>query len=642
MALSTRPNGRFLVALSLTTSLLLANSPLSFAGPGDTNSTNYGENVAGGTYYNTTGNRTTFTNNGNMIVGAGTTVRGLEVNNNGDLTGNGGHLHFDARGGVMRVDGTIDASAALGQNGAYLGNGGKVTIDAGALVQNGNIFANGLNGGTIVFNVGQLTVDPGSRIEALATGANALPGQININATGQVTIPNGAVIDASGNYVGGYNANVIQISGSVVNLDGVVMANGLSAGAKGGAIGIYGSEIALGSNAKVTANGAEGGQGGAINVAATEKIAISSGAEITANGGLGASGGAVLVGAALDSSGNVGLLTKSVENNGLIAANGGDGDSGVDAGNGGVVVVLASNSVSNTGRISADGGNGFNGYNPSNGGNGGKVGYGSDGDVGNSGRITANGGNGGTNPNVEQGPVSETQDEHGNVSYQQVSLGQNGGRGGNGGEVRVAFNTNIRNDGSIEVVGGNGGNGQEAQANETDYQGQPVHQYALAGNGGDAGNGGKVLFHGEPGQDVLNNVNVNGGSGGQGGNASTSSACGCATPGAGGACGAPGEIHVTPKPPCAGGGTCSPPPKPPENPLFPLYPKEYGTLGDTLPPNAGNVLSYNRSIFLARSPLPIIQKKTPPAPPPPPPAKIMLVKPKPKPPQKKVPVRGYW
>lgn len=579
MALFNRPTGRLTVAISLAASMLFANLPLSIAAPGDTNSTNYGENVAGGTYFNTAGNRTTFTNNGNMIVGAGSTVRGLEVNNSGDLTGNGGHLHFDAQGGVLRVDGTIDASAALGANGAYLGNGGKVTIDAGALVQNGNIFASGLNGGVIVTNVGQLTVGPNARIEALATGVNALPGQVNLNSTGQVTIPNGAVIDASGNYIGGYNANVIQISGSIVNLDGVVMANGLGAGSNGGTVGIYGSEIAVGSNAKVTANGA-------------------------------------------------------------------DGDSGIDAGNGGTVAVVATNRVSNAGRISANGGNGFNGYSPSNGGNGGVVSYGSDtATVSNDGQLTANGGHGGTNPNVEQGPVSETVDEHGNVSYQQVSLGQNGGRGGNGGEVRVAFNTSIANNGTIEVVGGNGGNGQEAQANETDYQGQPVHQYALAGNGGDAGNGGKVFFHGEPGQDVLNNVNVNGGSGGQGGNASTSSACGCATPGVGGACGSPGEIHVTPKPPCAGGGNCSPPPNPPnppENPLFPLYPKEYGTLGDTLPPNVGNVLNYNRSIFLARSPLPIIQKKTPPAPPPAPPAKIMLVKPKPKPPQKKVPVRGYW
>jgi hypothetical protein len=83
-----------------------------------------------------------------------------------------------------------------------------------------------------------------------------------------------------------------------------------------------------------------------------------------------------------------------------------------------------------------------------------------------------------------------------------------------------------------------------------------------------------------------------------------------------------------------------PPPPPPTPPLFPPYPKEYPRLGDTLPPGINQVLNYNRSIFLARAPLPIIQKRTPPPPvvvPPPAP-----VKPKPKPPQKKATVRGYW
>lgn len=589
MAMFPRPTGRLTVTISLAVSLLLGSMPLSFAGPGDTNSTNFGENVAGGTFFNTAGNRTTFTNNGNITVGAGTTVRGLEVNNTGDLTGNGGHLHFNAQGGLMRVDGTINASAAMDGSGAYLGNGGKVTIDAGALIQNGNIFANGLNGGIIVTNVGQLTVGPNARFEALATGAYALPGQINLNATGAVTIPNGAVIDASGNYIGGYNANVIQISGSIVNLDGVVLANGLSEGVKGGNIGIYGSEIAVKSNAKIQANGANTGDGGMIDVASTQKTSVASGAEITANGG-----------------------------NGL---------RGIHAGNGGIIQVRSGKTLINDGIISANGGHGFNGWHPSNGGNGGWVEFAGD-KVENNGHLTANGGNGGTNPFVVRGSV---------VNGQQTSVGQSGGNGGNGGTVVIAHQTSISGNGGIEAKGGDGGNGQEAIA---DAYG--VHQVARAGNGGDAGFGGLVRFYGDPGQDVLNNVNVNGGSGGSGGKASIASNCGCATPGANGACGDPGQIEIIAKPPCSGGGDCSPTP-PGTPPLFPLYPKEYGSLGDTLPPNAGNVLSYTRSIFLARSPLPIIQKKkVAPPPPPPAPAKIMLVKPKPKPVQKKVPVRGYW
>ncbi|WP_373531176.1 hypothetical protein [Vampirovibrio sp.] len=592
-----RTTGRLTAAVSLAASLLLGSMPVSLAGPGDTNSTNVGANVANGTFFNTAGDKTTFTNNGgNITVGAGTTVRGLEVNSAGNLTGNGGHLHFDAQGGVMRVDGTINASAAMGSNGAYLGNGGKVTIDAGALVQNGNIFANGLNGGIITVNVGQLTVGPNARFEALTTGAYALPGQINLNATGEVTIPNGAVLDASGNYIGGYNANVIQISGSVVNLDGVVIANGLSAGAKGGNIGIYGSEIAVKSNAKIMANGANTGDGGMVEVISTDKTTVESGAEITANGGKGLSG--------------------------------------VVAGNGGIVGVGSAKTLRNDGVISANGGNGHNGYNPSNGGEGGLVVFAGD-TVEHNGQLAANGGHGGTNAFPSRGTV---------VNGQQVSVGQNGANGGNGGAVLVAHRTSISGTGSIEAKGGNGGNGQEAIADANH-----AHQTARGGNGGDAGFGGLVRFHGDPGQTIINNVNVNGGSGGQGGYASVASDCGCATPGAGGACGAPGQIEIVAKPPCSGGADCSPTPPQqipgnpttPISPLFPLYPKEYGNLGDTLPPNAGNVLSYTRSIFLARSPVPIIRKKVV-VPPPQPPAKIMVVQPQPKPVQKKVPVRGYW
>lgn len=684
--------GRWTVALTLAASLLFSNMPLALAGPGDTNSTNFGGNVAGGNYYNTAGSKTTFTNNGNINVGAGTTVRGLEVDGGGNLTNNGGHLHFETPG-TVRIDGTVNASAVM-NGGAFLGNGGTVTINAGALIQNGNILVPGLNGGIVTTNVGNLTMGPNAVIDARGLGVNGMSGQVNLNATGNVTIPNGAVIDGSGNYIGGYNANVIQISGSIVNLDGVVTANGLDQGASGGAIGVYGSEIKIASNGKIQANGAEGGQGGGINIAATNSIHTEAGSEISANGGNGANGGTVLMGTAFDASGNPLVITKNVQtdgsitanggmatgtlnagmggtigviadntltnngqilanggdadsgnlagqggviavggrlgllNNGQVSANGGNGGSGVDAANGGRVLAVSDVNNVNNGQISANGGHGFNGYMPSNGGEGGLVEFKGD-TVENNGQLTANGGNGGTNPDVERGPV---------VDGYQVSLGQDGGHGGNGGAVVVSYNTGISNKGSIEVKGGNGGAGQEAIA---DTQG--AQQVALAGNGGNGGYGGLVKFYGEPGPDVLNNVNVNGGTGGQGGAATVQSDCGCATPGSKGACGAPGQIVTVPKPPVCTGGKCAPPPPNSPPPLFPLYPKEYTTLGDTLPPNAGNVLSYTRSIFLARSPLPIIKKKEP-IPPPPPPAKVMVVKPKPqpKPPQKKVPVRGYW
>lgn len=662
MAQFPRTTGRWTVATFLAASLLVSNLPLSYAGPGDTNSTNYGENVVGGTYYNTAGNQTTFTNANGLTVGAGTTVRGLEVNGAGQLTNNGGHLHFDAPNGTIRVDAgsTIDAGAIF-RDGAFQGNGGTISFNAGALVLNGNILVPGLNGGTIVTSVGSMTVGPDARLDATSTALGAMPGQIKLNSTGLMEIKNGAVIDASGNYIGGYNAGVIEISGSIVNLDGIVMANGLN-GSQGGNIGIFGSEIKLGSNAKVMANGSEGGEGGVIVAAASNSMKADAGSVISANGGQGANGGTVVVGALPDNAGNPVIVTRNIQtdgvitanggdasltaaagsggniavvstqstiNNGQISANGGNGFRTVNAGNGGIVVAGSNGTAVNNGVISANGGQGYNGWQPSRGGEGGLVAFAGN-TVENNGRLTANGGNGGSNPNIVRGSV---------VNGTQNSVGEDGADGGNGGAVLIDFNTSISNKGSIEVTGGNGGNGQEALA---DANG--AHQIAYGGNGGNAGYGGLVRFYGQPGQDVLNNVNVNGGSGGQGGVASVKSDCGCATPGSKGACGAPGQIEVLPKPPCTG-GSCSPTPPPgtpPTTPLYPLYPKEYSSLGDTLPPNAGNVLSYTRSIFLARSPLPIIQKKTPPAPPVQPPAKIMVVKPKPKPPQKKVPVRGYW
>lgn len=526
-----RNAGRRIASLALAASLILSGLPAALAGVGDVNSVNDGPNVAGGTYYNTVDGKTTFTNSGGsgLYVKAGDTVTGLEVGSNGALTNNGGHIHFDIPGQVVRLDGNINVSGIL-KDGAYLGNGGKVTIDSAFLYQNGQIYANGINGGMIQFNVTNMT-EMGSNASIEAKGFTGTGGVVKINPDmanpGAIVIHKGAVVDTSGAVIGTYNTNLIQMNGSIVNLDGVLMANGLMPGQ----------------------------QGGKIDISATDSIKIGP--------------------------------------NGQLLANGADG---------------------------------INGYNPTSGGNGGEISVSTEKNLDNDGLIAANGGNGGTNPAVERGPVSN--DEAGNP--QQVSLGQDGGHGGNGGTIKVSFKGSMTNNGMIEVKGGNGGNGQEAFADEPG-----VHQIASGGTGGNGGTGGKVHFNGIPTQDVLNNVNVSGGSGGQGGAAATQSDCGCATPGTKGACGAPGEITMTPHKPKT-------PPDTPNNPLYPLYPKEYPRLGDTLPNNTPQVLNYNRSIFLARAPLPIIQKKTPPPPPPAPVKPPVVPKPKPKPPQKKVPVRGYW
>ncbi|MBX2860999.1 MAG: hypothetical protein KTR14_07180 [Vampirovibrio sp.] len=158
-----------LMSVSLALSIGLSGSLPVFAAPGDVNSVNDGQTVSGGTYYNTAGDKTTFVNSGSggLWVPPDATVVGLEVNGIGgnpseNLTGNGGHLHFYAPGSVIRVDGTVDVRGLTG-SGYATANGGRVTMDAQYIYQNGNIWADGTNGGAIVFNTVSVVFEPGSQ-----------------------------------------------------------------------------------------------------------------------------------------------------------------------------------------------------------------------------------------------------------------------------------------------------------------------------------------------------------------------------------------------------------------------------------------------------------------------------------------------
>jgi hypothetical protein len=520
-----RHAGRWTVSLALAVSLGFSTVAPVFA---DVNTVNDGPNINGGTYDNTPGGVTTFVNSAHsgLYLKAGDVVTGREVDAANLLpTGNGGNIHINAPGQMVRLDGDINVSGII--NGGNLGNGGRVTIDAGALYQNGQIFANGTNGGLIQMNVNSMNMGPNAQIDA--RGLNGAGGVVDINATGMVTIPHGAIVDSSGTVIGNYNTNVIQVKGGIVNLDGILQAKGLNPGDNGGKVAIY----------------------------ATDSLKIGS-----------------------------------------------------------------------TGQLIANGADGSNGYNPSNGGDGGMVLVSANKNLDNDGLIAANGGHGGTNPDTAVGPVETVIDGAGNTVKQQVSNGQDGGNGGNGGQVEVYFKNQMTNNGAIEVKGGDGGDGQVAYAGD-----HGVHQIANGGNGGNGGDGGFVKFFGNPSQAVIDHVNFQGGEGGQGAAATVQSACGCATPGVSGACGKPGGYSVTPY---------TPPPTPPTPPLYPPYPREYTRLGDTLPGATTQVLNYNRSIFLARAPLPVIKKKEIPPPPPPvviPPAPKKVT---PKPAPKRVPVRGYW
>ncbi|HEY9687366.1 MAG TPA: hypothetical protein V6C52_10355 [Coleofasciculaceae cyanobacterium] len=616
---SRRNAGRWATSAALAASLLISNLPLALAAPGDVNSTNDGQVVQGGMYYNTQNNWTTFQNSAGtgLHVQTGSTVYGREVsdaaNPAASMTGNGGNILFNAPGQVVRIDGNIDANGIMGQSGALVGNGGHVRIESAFLYQNGQIYANGVNGGQVQFNVGGMTMGPNAAISAQGVGGAG--GVVGINASGAVDIAKGAIIDTSGAVIGNYNTNVIAIQGGLVNLDGILMANGLNPGQQGGKVDV-----------RTT--------GGATPISEVAML-------------------------------NAPQLISAAERQALI-----NRDAQLRATKNGSIQVGAD------GQMTANGSDGVVGNNPTDGGNGGLVNLVASAELNNDGLITANGGNGGTNPDVARGTVSrfykgqelftdqngtyvlKGQDGQGNpvytdewgspisvnpadlnAAYVQHSIGQNGGNGGDGGTVLVRYGTTATSNGAIEVVGGNGGDGQMAVA---DAQGPEFPaQIAQGGNGGNGGTGGYVELIGGvgaklPSASTLANINVNGGSGGYGGSADTKNDCGCEIPGSNGACGAPGKItyRVDEKPS-----------EKPPTPLFPPYPKEYPRLGDALPGRQSPVLSYTKSIFLARAPLPVIQKRQPP------PKKVMFTQivpapatpaPKPQPPQKKKVVRGFW
>lgn len=86
-------------------------------------------------------------------------------------------------------------------------------------------------------DVGSLTQTANGRIQAM--GASDAGGQITLRAQNVVDLRQGSVIDASGHVIGLVNPALIRIEGALVNVEGVVRANGVqwnNLGSSGGAI----------------------------------------------------------------------------------------------------------------------------------------------------------------------------------------------------------------------------------------------------------------------------------------------------------------------------------------------------------------------------------------------------------------------
>lgn len=454
------------LALSLTVTL----APLSYA-LNPTNSTQDGRIIQGGTYYNTADSATTFINSqaGGLWLKAGSTLRGLEVNSSGGLTSNGGTLHLYAPDNVVRVDGNIDVSAIRNGQGADLGNGGKVFIDSGYLFQNGNIYANGVNGGLVQANVGAMTLGQGAQIQA--KGSTGAGGTVAINSAGPVDLRRYSIIDTSGKVVGSLDSNLINIEGSLVNNEGTLRADGIDS--RGGSIRLVASGQSPYQDIKDTLQSATmnpPGDNSTPTITAQDRIYLLQ----RTKGLIDNHEGQVFL--SKDTSSTTPAFISNLSANGT----GGDVDANNDysqspaprAGDGGNISLLAMQGIQNLGNIRANGAMGASGNNPVNGGNGGTISFVSQGGIDNAqGRLETNGGIGGSSTGATAGgrggdgglivfSYNGAMTNTGGI-YGDGALGGNGsnpGHGGNGGLIVLSGDSNPTGNGSMDVIARPGGN----------------------------------------------------------------------------------------------------------------------------------------------------------------------------------------
>lgn len=576
MKLVTASADRFSALVSLMMLGITALSiPVASAAPGDVNSINDGRDIQSGTYFNTPGSRTTFqnSNGGGLWLHSGDLARGLESDINKTPTGNGGTFYLRAPGNVVRLDGTIDVSAV--RNGSlYTGNGGKVFIDSGYLFQNGNIFANGVNGGLVQLNVGGLTMSGSAKTTAQGFGGNG--GAITINSTGTVDLQTTAQLDTSGKVMGTIDTNVINIEGSAINNQGILRANGMTGTdlkPDDGDAAVMTANPQLANN-PVPGPITEGS--GTGNTAVMQNILFATPPSADFRGGtirLIAAGQTNSTATIINNADSQMLSSTDKSNlnnrnNQIVQFNEGDvfnrGNLQADgtlSKNGGTIIVGAARNIINSTTIHANGADGIDGFfdangNGGNGGNGGTIVLTALGRISNTGTIQANGGKG---ARAQSQSLSTSTGQDANLTVTGV-----GGTGGQGGVVALSSDTAtpMNNSGSIQAIGGQGGLG--GHANTFDLEGatstnpNPVAKATSnAGKGGTGGQGGLILFSGNGNPTGGGAVLANGGQGGRGGNAwadaqafsntGTPSAIATANGGAGGSGGATGTV-IAPAP----------------------------------------------------------------------------------------------
>lgn len=524
-----------LFPVSMALSISLFASPLSWAGPGDLNSINTGRDIQGGTYFNTPGSRTTFqsSNGGSLWLHSGDLVRGLETDANKIPDGNGGTLYFRAPGNVVRLDGNIDVSAV--RNGTlYTGNGGKVFVDSGYLFQNGNIFANGVNGGLVQFNVGGLTLGSNAQINAQGFGGDG--GAVTINSTGTVDLRTGSVIDTSGQVVGTFDTNVINIEGSAINNQGILRASGV---ATADTKPDNGDAAVMVANPQLANNPVPGpitAGNGTHDTATMQNILFATPGNAAFRGGtirLIAAGQtnsttSIINGADSQMMSDSDKSALNSRNNQIVQFNEGDVlnrgalmADGALSKNGGTIIIGAARNIINSATIRANGASGIDGIfdangDGGNGGNGGTISLSAMGSINNSANIIANGGSG---ARAQSQSLTTGNGQDANLTIKGVP-----GSGGSGGLIAFSYGTTMSNNSAITANGGTGGEGGHANTYDTESatasNPNPVaNSTATAGAGGAGGQGGLVVFSGSGNTTGNGSTQANGGQGGTGGTA---------------------------------------------------------------------------------------------------------------------------
>ena len=269
-------------------------------------------------------------------------VRIYEINGVGTRTGNGGYLILNSTGGL-----TVGSAGSINAN-AYAsgGNGGVITLNGTLLTINGGLTANGLGAGRggIINMIGNtINVNSMAVIQARAGSATSYGGEIDMDSTGVITLANGSVLSTSGLSNG--TSNLIEITGTGVNLNGLVNATGLGSG-DGGTITVIATTngVVIGNTSQLLAYSSNGG-GGAINLDGDVTVEGSVQAHSAANG---QTGGVITI---TGTSGE----SLAVQNGGILYVNGRTGYAG-SAGHAGTIDVDTGSVNLANGYVKAEGG----------------------------------------------------------------------------------------------------------------------------------------------------------------------------------------------------------------------------------------------------------------------------------------------